>query len=82
MGTKNITIDLEAYKRLKAHKRDDESLSQTIKRLVKPPFDLDAYIERIQKDPISKEAAEAVEEQVRLRRAPRKREEMKTPSRA
>mgnify|MGYP000294124233 CR=1 FL=1 len=33
MATKNITIAEDAYERLKAHKREDESFSDTIKRL-------------------------------------------------
>jgi len=33
MSTKNITIAEDAYERLKAHKREDESFSDTIRRL-------------------------------------------------
>jgi len=33
MGTKNITITEEAYKRLKALKRDEESFSELVTRL-------------------------------------------------
>jgi predicted CopG family antitoxin len=33
MATKNTTIAEDAYERLKAHKREDESFSDTIRRL-------------------------------------------------
>lgn len=33
MGTKSLTITEEAYERLKAHKREDESFTDTILRL-------------------------------------------------
>lgn len=33
MGTKTIGLDDEAYERLRAHKREDESFSDTVKRL-------------------------------------------------
>lgn len=33
MGTKSLTITEEAYERLRAHKREDESFTETILRL-------------------------------------------------
>jgi predicted CopG family antitoxin len=42
MARKTIRINLEAYERLKNHKKPSESFSQTIKRVVRPPFDVDA----------------------------------------
>jgi len=33
MGTKTLTITEEAYERLRAHKRDDESFTDTILRI-------------------------------------------------
>jgi predicted CopG family antitoxin len=71
MATKTITIDLEAYKRLKQNKKENESFSQVIKRIVKPPFDVDAWLAAMRRHPISEKAAQAIEEQVagRLRRS-------------
>ncbi len=40
---KNITIDLEAYERLRALRRDKESISQVIMRVVRPPFDIAGF---------------------------------------
>ena len=40
MPRKNIRLDLEAYNLLKRAKKESESFSQVIRRLV-PPFDLD-----------------------------------------
>lgn len=64
MATKSITIDLEAYKRLKQHKKENESFSQVIKRIIKPPFDYDAWLKKMRKPPLSDEFVAAVEEQV------------------
>lgn len=40
MGTKSITITEEAYERLKAHKRPDESFTDVINRLAGSEDDL------------------------------------------
>lgn len=34
MGTKTVRLDEDVYERIKAHKRDDETFSETIDRLV------------------------------------------------
>lgn len=70
MAVKTITIDSAAYERLASVKREGESFSQTIKRIVQPPFDFDAWVRRIESDPLSPEAIAAVEAQVRHRRKP------------
>lgn len=48
MAVKTITIDTEAYGRLKKAKRRNESFSETIKRIAPKPFDYDAYLKRIE----------------------------------
>lgn len=40
MGTKSLTITEEAYERLKAHKREDESFTDTILRLTRGDRDV------------------------------------------
>lgn len=73
MATRTITIELDAYRRLKRVKKDGESLSQTIKRVIQEPIDFGRWMAAIEKDPLSKEAIEAVEAVVSQRRAARNR---------
>ncbi|HAL44721.1 MAG: hypothetical protein A2Y12_00675 [Planctomycetes bacterium GWF2_42_9] len=67
MATKTITIDMDAYKRLKAVKDNNESFSQTIKRVIKEPMDLKAFKKRLEKNIFSPEAVKAIEEHIRQR---------------
>jgi predicted CopG family antitoxin len=67
MPTKNIRIDMEAYRRLRSVRRDKESFSQTIKRVVKPSFAYEAFRKRLESLSISEKAAKAIEEQIRNR---------------
>ena len=73
MATKTISIDVEAYERLKSVRKPGESFSPVIKRVIKPPFDVEEWLDLLRRHPISKEAGEAIEEQVRRRRHTSKR---------
>jgi len=73
MATKTITIDTEAYRRLKHVKQDGESFSQTIKRVVHKPIDFKQWMTSIEKDPLSDRAVEAIEAVVSGRRHRRNR---------
>jgi predicted CopG family antitoxin len=68
MATKTITIDTEAYDRLKSVQKTDESFSQTIKRVIRKPVDLRAWFDKLAKDPVSPEFVKAVEQQIASRR--------------
>lgn len=74
-ATKTITIDVEAYGRLKRARRGRETFSQTIKRLLPipvaaPPFNLERWLKKMQANPFSDSFIAAVEEQVKNRRRP------------
>jgi hypothetical protein len=70
MATKTITIDIEAYGRLAQVRRENESFSQIIKRVVHPPLDVDAFLARLESLSMSPKAAAAVEAHLRRRHRP------------
>ncbi len=73
MATKTISIDVAAYQRLKSVQKDNESFSQTIKRVIRKPIDFEQWLAEIEKDPLSEDAVRAVERTVAQRRARRNR---------
>jgi predicted CopG family antitoxin len=73
MATKTISIDTDAYRRLKNVKKEGESFSEVIKRVVQAPIDFERWMKSIESDPLSDEAIEAVEAVVAARRHPRNR---------
>jgi predicted CopG family antitoxin len=70
MATKTISIDVEAYDRLKAVQKENESFSQVIKRVVRKPFNVRAFLNKINRHPMSEEATAAIESHVRRRHSP------------
>ena len=73
MDTKTIEIDLEAYKRLEAARRNGESFSDTLKRVIWDPAAFAAMVDRLGRDPLSDVAIAAVEQAVADRDKPSRR---------
>jgi len=67
MSTKTITIDVEAYKRLKSVRNGNESFSQIIKRVIKPPLDLKNFQKRLEKNRMSDRALKVIEKHIENR---------------
>ncbi len=74
MATKTISVDLEAYERLRSVRRENESFSQAIKRVIKPPFDFEGFLKSVEEHPLSDKAIAAIEEQIEHRHQPSQRE--------
>jgi hypothetical protein len=70
MADRHVELDTEAISRLESVRAPGESLSDTVKRVVKPSFDFDAWSQRLKRDPASPSFIQAMERQVndRLKR--------------
>jgi predicted CopG family antitoxin len=68
MKRKTISLDLEAYRRLKRARRSGESFSEVIRRVVEGSIDTDAYLKRLRSIRFSDSFVEAVEEGIAFRR--------------
>ena len=73
MATKTITIDIEAYERLAQVRRENESFSQIIKRVVRPPLNVGRFLAKLESLSMSPKAAAAVEEHLRRRHSSSRR---------
>ncbi len=70
MATKTISIDTDAYNRLKSVQKENESFSNVIKRMIWQPLAFQQMLKRIEKDPLSESAVEAIEKVVAQRNKP------------
>jgi predicted CopG family antitoxin len=68
MPGKTITLDAAAYNRLKRLRKPNESFSDTIKRVVKEPFDVRGWLKTLERNALSDQALDAIEEVVAQRR--------------
>ena len=68
MAVKTITIDMEAYEKLAAEKKEGESFSQVIKRVFcARGMTANALLKRIEKVTLSDDTLDRIEEVVRDR---------------
>ena len=68
MAVKTITIDMEAYEKLAAEKKEGESFSQVIKRVLGARgMTANALLKRIEKVTLSDDTLDRIEEVVRDR---------------
>jgi predicted CopG family antitoxin len=68
MAVKTITIDMEAYEKLAAEKKEGESFSQVIKRVLGARgMTANALLKRIEKVTLSNDTLDRIEEVVRDR---------------
>ena len=67
MATKTISIDVDAYERLKSVQKPTESFSQTIKRVVRKPIDLKVWFTAMDRAGLSRQAADAINRHVKAR---------------
>jgi predicted CopG family antitoxin len=74
MATKTISIDIEAYERLRSVRKNQESFSQTIKRVVKAPIDFKAFRQKVEGFSLGDDAIEAIEQQIEQRHKPSNRD--------
>ena len=71
--TKTVEVNQDAFDRLQSARQGEESMSETILRVIPKPIDLDGLFRRMSENPLSEEAVAAVEEQIAQRRAPQNR---------
>ena len=73
MDIKTIEIDAEAYARLEKARRDGESFSDTLKRVIWNPEPFLALFDRFDAEPLTDEAIDAIEQVVAARNGPPRR---------